>query len=168
MEPINERFRELREHLKISQKALGDALGLSNSGISNIEKGIRSVTEKHIKLLCAAFNVNEEWLRDGTGEMFIENDNTIISEVSAQYHLGDMDKEILRIFLELAPEQRQAVKSFAFALVDSVLQNPALYQEYRDTKIKDTPLLFAARSGDASNLDEAAELFDQAGRKADE
>lgn len=164
----NERIRILRESLHESQEQFGNSIGISKSGVSNIESGIRNVTEKHIKLICAAYSVNENWLRDGTGEMLIQNDNTIISEVAAQYHLGDMDKELLRIFLELAPEQRQAVKSFAFALVDSVLQNPALYQEYRGTKIKETPLLFAARSGDASNLDEAAELFDQAGQKVDE
>ena len=164
----NERVKFLRESLHESQEQFGNSIGISKSGVSNIESGIRNVTEKHIKLICSAYSVNEMWLRDGTGEMFVENDNTIISEVAAQYHLGDMDKEMLRIFLELAPEQRQAVKSFAFALVDSVLQNPALYQEYRNTKIKETPLLFAARSGDTSNLEEAAELFDQAGQKADE
>lgn len=130
MEPINIRFKELREHLNISQKTLGEALGLSNSGISNIENGIRNVTDKHIKLLCVTFNVNEEWLRNGTGEMLVQSDNTIFSEVAAQYHLEDMEKEILRIFLELDANQRAAVKDFAFSLVDAVLNTPSLQSEY--------------------------------------
>jgi transcriptional regulator with XRE-family HTH domain len=65
MNPINERVKELRLKLKMSQSDFGKAIGLSKSGISNIENGTRAVRENHIKLLCSTFNVSETWLRTG-------------------------------------------------------------------------------------------------------
>ena len=48
---INKRFRELRKMCKKSQEEWADIMGLSRSGIADIEAGRRNVTEKHIKLL---------------------------------------------------------------------------------------------------------------------
>lgn len=74
MDPINERFRELREACKKNQTEWAEILGLSRSGVSEIESGRRSVTDKHIKLLSVASidgkTINEEWLKNGNGEPF--------------------------------------------------------------------------------------------------
>lgn len=73
---INSRFKMLREACNKSQEELGKAIGISKSGISDIENGRRRVTEQHIIMLrnWSEFSVNEEWLRTGQGEMFIELD----------------------------------------------------------------------------------------------
>lgn len=68
--PANTRIKYLRTTLNISQEQLGKSIGISKSGISAIENGTRNVTEKHIKLIAIAYNINEEWLRNGTGEIF--------------------------------------------------------------------------------------------------
>ena len=86
---INDRFKELRKIFGLSQEELGNKIGLSKSGISNIESGKRNVTDKHIKLICSELPINEEWLRDGVGEMFVKRDKIqVISEFAA-----DMIKE---------------------------------------------------------------------------
>jgi transcriptional regulator with XRE-family HTH domain len=72
---INERVKRVRERLNLSMADFGNAIGLSHSGISAIEYGTRKVTEKHIKLICAVFNVSENWLRTGEGEMFENQKN---------------------------------------------------------------------------------------------
>lgn len=65
MSTINERIKELRQNLHMPQEEFGKAIGLSKSGISNIENGTRSVRDAHIKLICSSFNVSETWLRTG-------------------------------------------------------------------------------------------------------
>ena len=75
MEAINERFRKLRESCNKNQTEWAEILGLSRSGVSVIESGRRNVTDKHIKLLSVwggvnGRQINEEWLRNGTGDMF--------------------------------------------------------------------------------------------------
>lgn len=74
MSTINERFKKMRKECKKNQSEWGKILGLSTSGVSEIESGRRNVTEQHIIMLrnCNEFNVNEGWLRTGEGKMFIE------------------------------------------------------------------------------------------------
>ena len=71
---INKRFRELRKMCKKSQEEWADIMGLSRSGIADIEAGRRNVTEKHIKLLSIepidGRYINEDWLRTGDGDPF--------------------------------------------------------------------------------------------------
>lgn len=159
---INERVKTIRLKLGMTQKEMGQRLTLAQTYLSQIEKGDRDVTDKIFKIICLEFNVREEYLRDGIEPIFEENDKTIISELTKQYKLNDLDKSIIQIFLELSPEKRELLKDFAFSLVDTVLNDDSLYMEYRERYISENALPFAARNGDTSNLDEAAELFDKA------
>ncbi|WP_418471235.1 helix-turn-helix domain-containing protein [Eubacterium callanderi] len=69
---MNERLRELREYLGLSQRAFGDQVDIGQSTIAMFEKAQRSLRDIHIKRICTEFNVNEKWLRNGEGSMFIE------------------------------------------------------------------------------------------------
>jgi len=69
---MNERLKELRKTLGYSQREFGDKLGLSRDVISNLELGRVDLKEHIIKLICEVFNVNEQWLRIGQGEMFLK------------------------------------------------------------------------------------------------
>ena len=72
MDSINVRFKELRKACNKTQEDMGHILGLSRSGISEIESGRRSVTEQHLIMLknWDEKPINIEWLRTGQGEMF--------------------------------------------------------------------------------------------------
>ena len=74
---INDRIRELRkDHLKMSMEKFGEMIGISKSGVSEIESGRRNVTDQHIRLLTTSSilgrTVSAKWLRDGEGEMFVQ------------------------------------------------------------------------------------------------
>lgn len=72
MESINVRFKELRIACKRSQEEWGEILGLTKSGVSDIERGKRNVIDKHLVMLSnwQEKPINIDWLRDGTGDMF--------------------------------------------------------------------------------------------------
>lgn len=65
MEEIKDRIIQLRKQLKLSQENFGKQIGLSKSGISNIENGTRTISNTHIKIICSTFGVSETWLRTG-------------------------------------------------------------------------------------------------------
>lgn len=68
---INTRIKELRKFvLKLTQDEFGSKLGLTKTAISYVESGKNNATDRLIKSICREFNVREEWLRYGTGEMF--------------------------------------------------------------------------------------------------
>ena len=71
---MNERIIELRKFLNLSQTDFGKQIGISKSSVSDIEIGRISISERTIISICSKFNVNEEWLKTGNGNMFIEYD----------------------------------------------------------------------------------------------
>lgn len=66
---MNERIKELREYLGMSRAAFGENLGISGDVVNNLERGRVEIKEDRIKLICSVFNVDENWLRYGKGEM---------------------------------------------------------------------------------------------------
>ncbi len=71
---MNNRIRELRKALGLSQKEFAKKIGLKQNAISYMEKSGYTVTEQNIKTICSQFCVNENWLRTGSGKMFLENE----------------------------------------------------------------------------------------------
>ena len=72
---MNERLKLLRKNLGLSQEAFGTRLGVTGPGISKIESGDRNLTEQMTLSIIREFNVNEDWLRNGTGgddNMFVK------------------------------------------------------------------------------------------------
>ncbi|MGL4982392.1 MAG: helix-turn-helix domain-containing protein [Treponemataceae bacterium] len=82
MDIIN-RLILIRKTLKLNQIQFGEKLGMTNSAISSIEKGKTPLIEKNIKMICSLFNVDENWLKNGTGEMFSEKsiNDELLSEL---------------------------------------------------------------------------------------
>lgn len=68
---INDRIRLLRKTLALSGEKFGEKIGLKKVAISQIETGKSMPTEQTILSLCREFNVSEDWLRNGEGDMFI-------------------------------------------------------------------------------------------------
>lgn len=70
---IHERIKSLRKDiLKLTQQDFSESLNMSRSNAGNIEIGRIAVTDRVISDICQKFNVNEEWLRYGTGDIFSE------------------------------------------------------------------------------------------------
>lgn len=78
---IGERIRAIRKEKKLSQEAFGERLGITGSGVSNLESGRRGMTEQMLKSICREFNVEYMFLIDGEGEMFIGNDDDTLSAI---------------------------------------------------------------------------------------
>lgn len=69
---MNERLKQLRTVLGLSQEAFGETVGVTKAAISRIEIGINSLSDRMILSIVTQHNVNERWLRTGEGDMFIE------------------------------------------------------------------------------------------------
>lgn len=65
-----ERIKELRKGKGETLKTFGEHIGFSPSAVSDVENGRNTLTNQMARAICAEYNVNEEWLRDGTGEPF--------------------------------------------------------------------------------------------------
>ena len=120
---MNERIKQLRATLGLSAEKFGGRIGVTRSAISKMELGVCNVSEQSILSICREFNVREEWLRSGTGEMF----NELSQEEEVAYIVGqalpqapDFIKDTFialgKLSQDFTPEDWQAVKKFIDAL----------------------------------------------------
>lgn len=101
---MNERIRKLRRNLDLTQQEFAERIGIKRNTIANYESGRNEPIDAVVSLICREFNVNEQWLRNGIGEMFVR---TTPSE-KAYNHFGYImenaspsKKAALTILLEL-------------------------------------------------------------------
>ncbi|MCJ7854866.1 helix-turn-helix domain-containing protein [Lachnospiraceae bacterium NSJ-143] len=66
---MKERIRLIRKERELSQEEFAKKIGLTKTSISKIETGVNTPSEQTIMSICREFNINEEWLRNGTGSM---------------------------------------------------------------------------------------------------
>lgn len=110
---MNERIKEVRTALKLSRAAFGEQLGCSGDVINNAERGRAALTDMFIMHICKTFNVNEEWLRTGNGEMFLAL--TVSDEIAAftaqASNLSEDDPrvKILQMMANLPEEDWKAI-----------------------------------------------------------
>jgi transcriptional regulator with XRE-family HTH domain len=68
---INQRVKELRKTIGLTQRDFSRLLSLSGGYIAGVEVNLRDVNDRLIKLMVSQFSANEEWLRFGKSPMFI-------------------------------------------------------------------------------------------------
>ena len=120
---MNERIKELRTALGLSAEKFGAKIGVTRSAISEMELGVCNISEQCVISICREFNVNEEWLRNGTGEIF----NTLSQDEELAYIIGqalpqadDFVKDTFvalgRLSQEFTPDDWKVVKRFVDTL----------------------------------------------------
>jgi len=125
---MNNRIKLVRESLELTQEDFGGRIGImSRAHISALEKGRRQITERIIKDICREFNINEEWLRTGEGEMFRFDPNYDEAMVyTSELLLGkdnpfyDLIIEIMHTYYELDPKSQEVIKNSIVKLVDNL------------------------------------------------
>lgn len=109
---MNERIKLLRKTIGLSQKDFGAKLGISDPAVSKIEKGINVPSEQTLKSICREFNVNWAWLTEGLGDMFSDLPETLLDEVAEEYNLDDLDKLLVKRYMQLSPDKRLVIKEY--------------------------------------------------------
>ena len=107
---MNSRIKEIRRHPKVhlSQEAFGKRLGITGSSVSLLESGRNQPSDQTIMLICREYGVNEDWLRTGKGEMFIETAQDTLGNIVRSYGLDEEDRIILEEFVELPVAERKS------------------------------------------------------------
>ena len=67
---MKDRIKKLRKELDLTQQAFADKIGMKQNTIAQYEMGRTTPSDAIIFSICREFDVNEEWLRTGEGEMF--------------------------------------------------------------------------------------------------
>lgn len=105
---INERIKQFRKDKKLNQQQIASLLGFTQSGVSYMEQSGSTVSESSIKSLCLAFNLNENWLRDGTEPMYIQPAAFSLDDFVKSKGATTLELEIVKAYFELDGNIRKA------------------------------------------------------------
>lgn len=118
---MNERMRELREMLGLSQKDFAAALGVSRGVIANIEQNLTKPKPPIVSLVCQTYNVSEKWLRDGEGDPFIDESETdeimrFVNSLMSDEPDNDFKRRFIASVVRMSPEGWDALQHFIDSL----------------------------------------------------
>jgi transcriptional regulator with XRE-family HTH domain len=102
---MKDRILAIRKALKLNQGEFAERLGLKRTALSMIEVGTNALTDKNINLICMTFNINEQWLRTGMGDMFSD--------------ASPYETEFFAIYRDLMPETQRAILQLAKQLLET-------------------------------------------------
>lgn len=117
---MNERLKAIRRELSLSQEAFGKKLGVTGTAISRMEIGNRAVTEQMILAICREFNVREEWLRNGTGEMFLDFKEDEFSKSAATLSNDVFVRSLIVEYWKLDEDSKKLFRDFIHKLSDNM------------------------------------------------
>lgn len=129
---MKERLKELRTALKLTQQEFADRIGIQRGTYAKYEVGRNDPIDAVIRLICQTFNVNEEWLRTGDGQMFVDvsraDELARLIEETMSEESGEIKRRIATAVLRLTPDQLRACTDWikeTFGLVEAPAADPA-------------------------------------------
>ena len=79
---VNDRVKHVRNSLDLTQVKFAERIAISTSYLAGMEIGDRKVNERIIRLIANEFSIDEHWLKTGNGEMFNEDSNASLAQLT--------------------------------------------------------------------------------------
>ena len=116
---MKNRILKIRKDSKLNQEDFGLRLNLTKNYISLIETGNRIPSDRTISDICREFNVNEDWLKNGTGDMYKEKDGSF-SELLVELEDSDDDfiKSLITVYMGLDEDSKSALRKIAKGMAE--------------------------------------------------
>lgn len=116
---MKDRIKEVRKYAELSQTKFAEKLKISRSAMSKLESGENTPSEQTISLICKEFNIREEWLRTGNGEMYNEKDGTFTGLLAELEETDDeFIKSLITVYMGLDEDSKQALRKIADGMAE--------------------------------------------------
>lgn len=122
MQEMKDRIVSIRKESGLTQEEFGKELNLSQNYVWMLESGKRVPSARTIIDLCKKFQISEDWLRTGEGEMKAPmTKQAEIAEITAQlFHKEETDPETYNFLIELNKYLLQLDETQMQAVLDMI------------------------------------------------
>lgn len=125
---MNNRIKKVRNTVGLTQTEFGTRIGVKGNTVTGYETGLRNPSDAIILSICREFDVNEDWLRTGNGEMFKESPlrNEVgyyVEELLEDFKNNpfyDMIIEMMKTYAELDDKSKKVLRDCASKLLDNI------------------------------------------------
>lgn len=124
-----ERLFLIRKALNMKQIDFAKVINSSNGHVSDMEKDRKNITDSTIELLKLKLDVNEDYLRYGTGEMFLKTPAGILEQLKKEFDLDEFNYNLVYTYLKLSKQNRKSIRDFFYNVINSPVPNSeSLYE----------------------------------------
>lgn len=100
---MKNRIRLIRQNAGLTQQEFAKRIGVSRNTIATYETSVRNPIDAIVRAMCLEFNVNEEWLRTGIGDVYRNsNPDVELSKWFGQLIREDSDSFKKQLILKLS------------------------------------------------------------------
>lgn len=151
---MKDRIKALRKQLNISQEVFGRRIGITGASVSRLESGENEPSPQTIIFICKEFDVSEDWLRNGVGEMF-KASSSEAERLVKKYQFPDIVRKLLTVYEGMNDAQKEAVLEYAQRVIASLIDGDGIEAKvsaYREELLseKDTRTLSASQTGNGT------------------
>lgn len=107
----------------MTQTEFANRIGSMQNTITRYETNNRNPSASVIALICKEFNVNEEWLRTGEGEMFNPAPTDVLDRLAREYKLSNAAYIVVEKFVNLHPEKRNELIDFFVDVSKAIMES---------------------------------------------
>lgn len=122
---IGDRIKKIRKELDLTQAEFGARIGSVQNTVTGYESGRRNPSAPVVALICEKFNVREEWLRTGEGEMFKAAPSDVLDQLAYEYNLSNASYIVVEKFVNLKPEKRNELIDFFLEVSKAIIESDA-------------------------------------------
>lgn len=122
---IGDRIKRVRKYLDLTQREFGERIGLKGNTIAQYELGRNNPVDSALSLMIREYNINEEWLRTGEGEMFKAAPTDVLDQLASEYNLSNASYIVVEKFVNLKPEKRNELIEFFLEVSKAITESDA-------------------------------------------
>ncbi len=117
---IGERIGKLIKALNIKKVRFAERLKIDQSYVTQLTSGKRNPSERTIFDICREFNVREEWLRNGNGEMFLNVTEDEFAKAAATLSNDTFIRSLIIEYWKLDEDSKKLFRNFVHKLSDDM------------------------------------------------
>lgn len=118
---MHERIALLIQTLNIKKVDFAKAINVSQPFVSELCSGAKAPSDRTVADICKKYHVNENWLRTGEGDMFLDlPPDKELDEIYAQIKVSEDNtiKAIIRAYWKLPEEYKAVIRQ----LIDDIAE----------------------------------------------
>ncbi len=126
---MHERLKKLRKALDLTQQEFADRIGSKRNTVAKYETEANMPSAAVVSLICREFNVNEDWLRNGNGDMFLpinrENEISKMAKDLLSDETNSFKSRFIAMLAGLSASDWERLENEAKKLLDANTERPA-------------------------------------------
>lgn len=123
METVSQRITHIVESEKLTKTAFANSINISQPYLSQICSGQREPSDRTVSDICRVYGINEAWLREGVGDMYVPKtrEETIAELVgSALTGSNDFKKAVIQMICSRTDQELETLEGALRAIYESL------------------------------------------------